>query len=347
MAFISLLFVYFVFVCIILGFLLVTGLFFLIFGIICKRKPKNKGKKFPVVFIVIGSVLLLLPVGTTVLMIIGSVLSVASLTVQRLDYDNVTDKWRNEWVSDNTAADDAIRELLNAADAGDRETLAATFAPNIQKEAGFDSALDDFFDTYPDGLSQCELDGGSVSSSGSYNYGESVLTVNTSYTCTLNGEWYYIGLGFCHKNTDSPDDVGVSFFCVENLEAYALDYEYRDDEHLACSIVSDNDVSAKLIGGRGFLFEPTPDRLLTEAQMRAYLDKYDDLYHLSAEIGAPNVTKKYSNSTGYDHYYELAPQNGEPRYAHLCTNSPMGSFISSYICSDTECFYGETLLPAE
>ena len=83
------------------------------------------------------------------------------------------------------------------------------------------------------------------------------------------------------------------------------------------------------------------------AQMREYLKKYDNLSDLSFEIGDPNVTKKYSNCTGYNHYYELTPENGEPRYAYICTSSPSGDFTYGYICSDSETFYDRKLFSKE
>lgn len=341
MAFVSMIFVFLVIALIILGILFIAGLILLIVGIVNKRKPKNKGKKYPVVLIVIGALLLILPVGSAVGLIVSVTTSAVSTGIKRMDYENVTDKWRNEWTTDNSAAADAIDELLSCADSGDRERFAKTFTPNIQQSEGFEECLDDFFAAYPVGISQCELDGGNVGSSGSYNYGHNVQTGSTSYTCVLDGEWYRIGLAFCYENTDSPDDVGVTFFSIENLGANAMDIDY--DIPLVCNIKSG--VSARLIDNMAFLFEPTPDRVITVEEMTGYLAKYDDLYALSQEIGKPNVTMKYDNCTGYENYYELAPENGEPRYAYLCTNSPTGRLLYGYICSDTETFYDYELFP--
>ncbi|MGN0586125.1 MAG: DUF5104 domain-containing protein [Oscillospiraceae bacterium] len=341
MAFVSMIFVFLAIALIILGILFIAGLILLIVGIVNKRKPKNKGKKYPVVLIVIGSLLLVLPVGTAVTLTVSMTTSAVTTGIKRMDYENVTDKWRNEWTTDNSAAADAIEELLSCADSGDRERFAKTFTPNIQQSEGFEGYLDDFFAAYPVGMSRCELDGGNVGSSGSYNYGHNIQTGSTSYTCVLDGEWYRIRMSFCYENTDSPDDVGVTFFSIENLGANAMDIDY--DIPLVCNIKSG--VSARLIDNMAFLFEPTPDRVITVEEMTGYLAKYNTLYDISQEIGEPNVTKKYSNCTGYENYYELAPENGEPRYAYICTNSPTGRFLYGYICSDTETFYDYELFP--
>lgn len=324
----------------------IAGLIFLIVGIVNKCRAKNKGKKFPVVLIVIGALLLLLPVGTTAAIITNGLTASISKNIMRSDYENVTDKWRNEWISDHSAAEEAIEELLSSADSGERERFARIFTPNIQRSENFGGYLDAFFDTYPVGLSDCRLDGGNVQSSSSYNYGHNVQEGETFYTCVSDGEWYCIRMAFCYENTDSPNDVGVTFFSVENLEADALDVDYKDIP-LVCNIKSEQEVSARLIGDMAFLFTPTPQRVITQEQLKKYLEEYDNLGALIKEIGEPNVTKKYSNCTGYDHYYELAPENGEPRYAYLCTDSQTGRFLSSYICSDTESYYDESVLPEE
>lgn len=346
MAFASMIFVFLAIVLIILGILFIAGLIFLIVGIVNKRKPKNKGRKYPVVLIVIGALLLVLPVGTAASIATAGVTSSISKNIKRMGYENITDKWRNEWTTDNGAAYDAIHELLPAADSGDRERFAKVFTPNIQNSPKFEECLDSFFKSYPEGLSECDLDGGSVSSSGSYDYGHNVQTGSTYYTCVMDGEWYRIRMRFCYENTDSPDDVGVTFFSVENLGADALDTDYGDIP-LVCSIKSEQEVSARLINDMAFLFEPTPGRVITEEEFRQYLTECESLLELSRKIGDPNVTIKYDNCTGYENYYELAPENGEPRYAYLCTNSPTGRFLYGYICSDTEAFYDKQLFPDE
>lgn len=318
--------------------LFIIGLIFLIIGIISKAKTANVRKKFPTVFIVIGSLLLSIPVLTVILFAAGGISSQISTSIKRQSYTSVTDKWRNEWTTDHSAAKAATEQLFSAAEAEDWDLFKKTFTPNIQNSPSFEKAVDEFIAAYPKGIGKCELEGGAVSSGGSYNHGHNTQHGSTDYTCTLDGKWYCIRLSFCYECTDSPDDVGVDFLSIENLEGYALDEDYSG-KNLVCNIKSENEVSARLIHNSGFIFQPYPERNITVQQIKEYLEKYDDLYHLEQEIGKPNVNIKYDNCTGYDHYYELAPENGEPRYAYLCTNSPTGRFISGYVCSDTKSFY--------
>ncbi len=346
MALVSLILVNIVIILIVLGALMFIGTIFLIIGIVSRRKPKNKGKNAPTVCIAIGAAMMFLPVSTAVVLTINTAVSAISEGAQRITYDSITDEWRNGYITDNKAAKQAIKALLDSADEGDHETFKKLFTPNIYNSSSFQTALDEFFGNYPTGLSECELDGGQVASSGSFNYGHNVQTGNTYYTCMLDGEWYYIGLRFCYENTDSPEDVGVTFFCIENLEANALDENYSEYTHLICNIKDESEVTARLIDGRGYIFKPTPDRHITVDEMRELLSQYDDLDDIEDLIGSPNVYKKYPNHTGYNHYYELMPENGEPRYVELVT-SLGGEIWNAYLCSDTKTLYDSHMFTRE
>ena len=329
MAFFSMMLVFTVIAVLFLCGMAILGIFLLVIGIVKRRKPANKGKKGPVVCIASGSVLLAIPV------IIGLVMAVsAALSVMQTffgTYEHYTDKWKYGWVSDNEARREAINGLLSAAESGDREALAKNFTEEIREKEGFSKALDDFLAAYPKGLALCELNGHGGASGG--KTGE-VTERNTSisYTCELDGKWYYMSLSVCHENSADKSKVGVTYFLVESLEANALDEDYPDDAHLIFNNIEGR-VSAVLIEDRGYLYTPYT-RNITMEQMKEYLAQYNTLSDIVDEIGEPNVSKKYDNSTGYDYYYRLASENGEPRFVYICSSQGMGKIYSYHFCSD-------------
>ena len=258
-------------------------------------------------------------------------------------YSNPTDRWRNETVFEFETSD-AINWLLGAADLGDRSGFAELFAPVIVNNEKFSAQLDSFFERYPVGLSECELDGGFTNGGGDYYHGDVEEHQSARYTCFLGDEWYYMDLSYCYQNTKAPDEVGITFFCIENLEANALDREYSENDHLACRIADESEVTARLINNRGFVFEPTPERSITLEQMREYLEKCDSLSDVIEMIGEPNAAKKIYNATGNDYYYELTSDNDSPLYAHIVTHSPYGRMLYGYICSDKDTLYDVFLM---
>lgn len=321
-----------------------AGIILLIIGIVNKRKPKNAGRKFPTVCISVGGTLLVLP---ALIVAIGIVSSIGKGT-----YNSVPEHWKNALVGDRQAADEAIKALMEAAGNGDREALTKNFTAEVRNSPSFDKELDSFLDTYPAALSECELDGGSSGSSGSYNYGHNVLTGSAHYTCDLEGKKYFINISFCYENTDEPDKVGVESFSVMNLGARALYIqesnekamlgEYEDNTFLICDIKGSDEVDARLIGGLPFVWHPTINEKLTEDEMRTLLSKTSSMDSLTRKIGTPNVSIKYSNSTGYDYYYELVPENGEPRYAHISA-SRNGDIIDAYVFTPEKGLYDNPL----
>lgn len=347
MAFASMMFAGIIIAVIILGIMFIVGMILLIAGIVNKRREKNKGRKFPVVLIVSGIVFLISPVFVAGGLLVTGVTSAISHEIESAEHECVPDEWRSSrLIGDNKAASDVITALLESADAGDKEAFIKNFTPNIQKRADFNSDVDAFFSAYPGGFSTVELEGGLVQSSSSSNEGELEKHGNTRYTCRINGEWYAIYLRFCHGNTLYPDEVGVTGFFIENLETNALDMDY-ENEFLSCILTDESKVCARLISNRSFVFTPYPDRIITFEEMQQLLSEHGSLASLSEEIGPPNVTIKYSNCTGWDHYYELAPENGEPRYAYLCTNGEHGGILYGYLESETKTLYDYDMIPGE
>ena len=322
---------------------MLVGLILLIVGIINRKKPANQGKRFPKVFITIGSILLIVPFLTTSALVISSVVSIFR------SYDSLPDRWNNIWISDSMASDDAVKALTNAAGKGDREALAKCFSADVRKDPDFDKMLDEFIQNYPTEISQCELDGSSSGSSASYDYGHVVKTGGGHYECDHNGERYFFNLYFCHENTDEPDKVGVTWFSVTNIEAQAkksAEYDPIDNEDprgMECLIISSDEVNAKLIGGVPYLWEPTPDKKFSEDEMRKLLSGAASMEDVYAAAGTPNASYKAFNSTGYEYFYELRSSEKEPRYANICASSPKGYIIDAYVCTPDETIYDNPL----
>ena len=357
MAFVSMMFVALVIAAVILGGMLLIGLVLLIVGIVGRRKPQNKGKRFPTACIVAGGVMLGVPVILAAALVVESVIAVVRTTTERTEYEFVPDRWRNEWVTDdNEAAQEAVNALLLAADKGDRDGFAGNFTPALQQSEGFDEALDAFFAAYPGHLSLCELEGGVYVGGGSYDAGHVVKESSADYQCRLNGEWYRIYISFCYRNTDEPDEVGVRYFTLMNLGAAAVfddgasrDPHYGDGVYLLCDIRSAEEVDARLIDGQPFLWIETGSTVFTAEEMRDILaghERLDDP-EVSGKIGAANVLEKRYNNTAYHYYYELASENGEPRYAYFTTDSPFGKILSAYVCTPDETDYDKPLWEEE
>ncbi len=352
MAFVSMMIVLILIAVLILGALLIAGLVLLIVGIVGKSRAKNAGKKSPVVCIVLGAVLLVLPVVTSAVLAVWGISSTVKTAINRTEYECVPDRWRNEWCSDSQAEDEIIDALLTSADSGNREAFSRNFTPELQSKEGFDDAVNAFFAAYPKGFANCERKDENSGGSGSYNAGHNVKTDSVHFNTTIDGNWYYVSIHFCYENTDEPDKVGVTDFKIMNLEAAALffdqysrDSDYGSDVYLLCGIRSSSEVDARLIAGMPFLWTPSDTPKLTADELRDLLkeNKRLDSPALTEKLGEPNAFRKFFNSNGYEYYFELTDRNGAPCYALIETDSPFGEIFSAYLCTTTEYDFDYTL----
>lgn len=356
MAFISMGLVFLVIVAIFLGILLIAGLILLVIGIINRHRKKYIGKHSPTVCIVTGAVIFSLPLMLVIGITVLGTASALKTALNRESYESIPDRWRNEWVSDSQAADEILQALLSSADSGDREAFSKNFTPEVQRKNGFDQAVDAFFAAFPQGLSQCEMRDKGGGGSGSYDHGHHVKTYGTHCNCMLDGQWYYISVECCYSHTDEPDKVGVTDFKVMNLEAAAVffdrfsrDTEYLSDVYLLCDVRSPEEVSARLIGGQPFLWMSSETPKLTADELRELLkqNKRLDAPELKKKLGEPNAFRKYVNSNAYEYYYELTDRNGEPCYAEIETDSPLGAIICAFLCTPDKTDYDAILWSEE
>ena len=95
-------------------------------------------------------------------------------------------------MNERKAAQQAIEALLKAADEGDEDAFVSNFSEEVRDSRKFDKAVEEFFEKYPEGLSECELESEGVASSSSYDYGHNVLNGYVSWETWLDDEWYTI-----------------------------------------------------------------------------------------------------------------------------------------------------------
>lgn len=268
------------------------------------------------------------------------------------EYDSIVAKWKNETVFEKEAADDALNAVLAAAEAKDHDEFAENFTDIVRSKTGFDGKVNLFLDAFPAGLSGAELEysgGGAGGSSGEKGWRKGA---SCSYECTLNGEYYCLNVSFCFCSDENPEEIGVESFTVmnKNARAYHLgmasdDPDYFDRIDLLCDIKSEEEMPARLIGGTPYLWTETDVPKLTADEMRDLLGEYGTLgvKEVRDRIGPANDTYKSFNNASYRHYYELQPENGEPRYAYIVCQTEYGKIYDAYVCTPYETLYDDPL----
>ncbi len=260
-------------------------------------------------------------------------------------YENAPDRWRHSWLyNDNYAVEEAVNELVAAADAGDREALKKMFAPNIYNQDGFDDLLDDFLKAYPGGFSSESVDlselYGASTGERRTDGGKSINTASNGAYILLDGKYYTISVSICYTNELDPGEVGVTKFRIRSLSA-AAEYSYLNKDEtrpLLCDL--NNNYDARLLYGWLYMFDPELDRVYTKEEIveaaEACREEYGGEVPLSAmadRLGKPNgwhATSSYPYDL--DRAYILEPENGERQYAVLRVSDM--KVTSIYVCTE-------------
>ena len=326
------------------------GLLLFIVGIANKKKVKRDKKKWPIVLMVLGIINMVPPVLITVILII-----VVSVTNYRTDhmmerYDNLPTAWAQADVYAELAERQALQVVSEALDEGDRDALAENFSEDSRGAAGFDEALDDLFEAFPEELNDIEWTrfarGGDVIRNGCRG------TVQ-GYTAKVGGEYYYLTIGMVYEGDDHPDEVGLFYLTVLNTgsDAYRIfgDTPIEDTEAdytVLCWLPDTDEVNARRVNGMSYLWEETSAPVMTADQMRAYLAGYDTLRDAidGGGIGMPNCNPVYDGFASNQYIYELSPVNGEPRYAFIRTSGEYGRITEAYECTPDDGDYDNMIV---
>ena len=315
------------------------GLILLVRGLLKIPLAEYAGSSKPKVLIITGIVMICLPLAAIAGVSIWGISSSVNTIYSRAHYECIPDVWRNESVSQSQAEDNIIKALLKSADNGHREAFSKNFTPEMQRQNGFDKAVDDFFANYPVGLSECELYDKTRPDTAAIVNEDDVKTDSLSFRCSLDDNWYFVIVEYCYRNDNAPDKVGVTRFRVMNLEAAAVYYENEDaksgDPYPVCDIKSSEEYTARLVGGRPYLWTLTDTPKISEHQLVRILERATRLDDpiLLLNIGEPNLIIKSTDSNEYGYFFQLTDESGEARYAYFQTDSQLGNILWVLLCT--------------
>ncbi len=225
MAFISLLFVFLIFILGTLAVSAVIGIVLLVFA--ARKRKRGEGKATTMT--VAGGIFLFIPVGAVT--VVGTIIAVSVIgtTIQRTTYNNLIDKWRNEWVLDHVAREELVENVLEAADNNDAAALKALFTNEIQQNEALDEQIEIFLENYPGGLSDGRLISDGGMSGGSYDDG---VYFYCDFKVEKQDTIYYIDIGACYGNEENTDAVGMEYLIIESESAYVLEIPREEGEYI-------------------------------------------------------------------------------------------------------------------
>lgn len=217
---------------------------------------------------------------------------------------------------------DPIDEFFAAVDARDAEAVKAMFSPNVQAEGNLDEAVQALFALYPGPTEDCEMLS-PVGSSQHQKYGrKTMVNVHNSFPVVCGGVNYYCSFSYVTKDEDDPGNVGLKrvTLATEAAKCHPDYYENNQDIGDGLTVVTEPaaEGETRRIGDSPYLFTPC-DRTITQGDLLEFLERETRWDAFLDRFGPPNA-ESYGGC-----FYELAPEDGRPRYALLYTEEAEGA----------------------
>lgn len=293
MAFISMIFIFLIIIIMILIAIALAGASIIIISLIRRYNAKKKGKKPKKAGLITGFVLLSIPFAIVSTLIVSGVVSSIKLHFERLNYNNFVDKWKNEYVSDYKARNEAIDEFLKAADNSDIEAISAMFSDNIQKDPQLEIQINEFLKEYPAGLSAIDYECKGAGSIGSGGDGTDYEAFSADCEITTAENTYYIYFSAVTEDEANPENIGLQNFQLRSKEAEAmLDREnYSDngsDLYIFAKTIVNEEIKVKKINGRLYEYKDIK-RNITKEQAEKTSKNSQHMEDIIDVLGMPNA----------------------------------------------------------
>lgn len=215
---------------------------------------------------------------------------------------------------------DPIDDFFAAVDARDAEAVRALFSPNVREADGdLDETIQALFDLYPGPTEDCEMLT-PVGASKHLEYGrQTMVDVHNSLPAVCGGVNYYCSFSYVTKDEEDPGNVGLRkvVIATEAAKCHPDYYQNSLDLEDGLSVVTAPaaEGETRRIGDEPFVFTPY-DRTVTREELPVFLETDDSWEGFVARFGPPNAEGRLG--TGF--YYELVPEDGQARYAHIYTH---------------------------
>lgn len=227
------------------------------------------------------------------------------------------------WSDRQWSLQDPIDEFFAAVDARDAEAVKAMFSPNVQAaDAGLEEDIQRLFALYPGPTEDCEMKT-PVGASKHIGWGENMTRVHNMVPVVCQGVSYYCSFSYTTKDEADEGNVGVTrvVFVTEKVQAnddFRRELEIED----GLTVVDDcpGDYETRRIGDTPYIFIPM-EREIAREDLTAFLEAEDRWDAFLERFGPPNAEYWH----GLSAYYELAPEDGQARYAHIYTKDRDGA----------------------
>lgn len=218
------------------------------------------------------------------------------------------------WNESRWSLQDPVDEFFAAVDAGDAGALRAMFSPAVQAEDDdLDEMIQALLTLWPGPTEDCEMLS-PVGASKHLKYGrQTMVNIHNAFPVVAGGVNYYCSFSYVTRDEEAPENVGLKRVVLATEAAkchpdyYSNSLELGDGLTLVTTPAVEGET--RRIGDAPYRFT-SYDRTITQAELLEFLAEETRWSAFQERFGPPNAEE-------IARYYELAPEDGEPRYAIL------------------------------
>ncbi len=263
----------------------------------------------------------------------------------------VQDIWRgiwerpHVWDPPNGSAEEEIyleaaNQFLAAIEAGDRDAVRDCFSVNAREACPeMEEQIDRLLELCSGPVALQNEDDLSLFGEYSSDHGKRTALAGTTLLYTCGDEYFWCYMGLTYQDDADADNVGITY---ANMETAAFACARRSDENYGempdfqapgLRVLTEEQLERPVEGEirvvRGDPILYTPAAVLDEAEAAAFLQQDASYTAFVERFGPPCGGWVYA-------YYELPPENGEPRYLCMSWDEGNDEIYSASVCDEVE-----------
>lgn len=219
-----------------------------------------------------------------------------------------------------------IDDFCAALDSRNAEGIKALFAPNVlMEDTDIDNQIKALFALYSGPTDECYVTR-TPGGSGHIGFMENRFTTSAWIPVVSQGANYYCYMSLTTTDQADSNNLGIQklVFVPEKVKC-STDFIWPEEKGLTVVADVPGDYLTCRIGDDAYIYTPV-DRVVTQEEIQAFLEKNDSWEAFSAHFGPPNATGEYSGN-----FYELPDEDGEKRYANIAVSTSTGRVYGAYL----------------
>lgn len=266
-------------------------------------------------------------------------------TVEEKVSEKMTDDSGGYITEEARTYNEAVDDFFNAVDRRDKDAVIQMFSEKVRAEyPQLEALVEELFEAYPGPTDICKRNGRMVAGSYSTDHGKKTAEVSQGFPVVSGDTYYWCDFVLMYRNDEDEAAVGVTRVSLYSERSFC-EMRYNppdrsgmmdknvDPDPLPLEVEMESELEGEVrwIGGYPVKFTPV-DRELPPEMIREFFESSDSYSGFREAFGEPNAF----SISGIACFYELPPEDGEPRYLDILFDEEADRILSAYVVNDLD-----------